>query len=306
MKTSKGKSTINELLSTSHVAIVNKTYDGLERLGLSVDQIRKINPSIILAHFDAWSGPRAQSGSLTGTISYDDNVQASLGIMERFGGTMDKIEEHAHIGTIDVIAGFSGAFVTVAALYNLFHTNRACVAKTSLSSVGQMIQLPFSCGSLAKLKEEHSKSVYRDGVECRGECALDRYYEVLGGEYVFICDMKGKVDDLCGAFGLENTDRDGELQVALEEAFGRVTYERASMILTERNICHVKLESLDEVRSRNIVNAFDLRGQTYQFTVCQHEIGTLQMTAPVSIRMPPQHMRVHLEDLPSTVRTIPS
>ena len=47
---------------------------------------------------------------------YDDLTQATTGIMARFGGSLEHAEEHAHIGTVDVVTGFAGVFATCLAL----------------------------------------------------------------------------------------------------------------------------------------------------------------------------------------------
>ena len=83
----------------------------------------KINDKMILVHFDAWSGPN-EKGQYSNYIGYDDNVQAASGIMERFGGGLHTAEEHAHIGTIDVIAGVACAANVVRALLEFKLNNK--------------------------------------------------------------------------------------------------------------------------------------------------------------------------------------
>ena len=110
-----GRRAFESLVRTSDVVLVNSTEECARRLGVTAEELARLNPDAILLRFDAWGGPR-ESGPLANAVGYDDNVQAGIGIMERFGGSLADAEEHAHVGTIDVIAGVAGAFAAAASL----------------------------------------------------------------------------------------------------------------------------------------------------------------------------------------------
>ena len=95
--------------------------------------------------FDAWGGPCGQ-GPYSEFCGYDDNIQAGIGIMSRFGGGLKESEEHAHIGTIDVIAGVAAAFSLLLALVYRKKKGRTVTARTSLASAGQYLQYCFMFG----------------------------------------------------------------------------------------------------------------------------------------------------------------
>lgn len=70
--------------------------------------------------------------------------------MTRFGGSMDTPEEHAHVGTIDVMCGFGGSRGIAAALYQKLKTGRTGRPRTSLSALSILAQMPF-CYDYARL-----------------------------------------------------------------------------------------------------------------------------------------------------------
>jgi len=103
-----GSEILRRLIEWADVVLVNQAAVQLPSLGLDDASVYAINPEVIIAHFDAFGGP-TEIGPRSQFLGYDDNVQACTGVMARFGGGLETAEEHAHVGMIDVVSGFTGA-----------------------------------------------------------------------------------------------------------------------------------------------------------------------------------------------------
>nr|WP_279588925.1 CoA transferase [Amycolatopsis granulosa] len=141
LKTPAGREILDRLVATSDVVTFNGTVEQMHRLGLDPARLNALRPGIVLVRIDAYGGP--SPGPRSGAVGYDDNVQACTGIMTRFGGGPGTPEEHAHLGTIDALAGFCAAFATVAALIRTTGRDQPQVMRTSLAAAGQLLQIPF-------------------------------------------------------------------------------------------------------------------------------------------------------------------
>ena len=104
------------LLARADVLTVNASEQQLGRLGLSGTDLATLAPRSRAVSPRRMERPeRRPRGSQRS--GYDDLVQAATGIMARFGGGLETPEEHAHFGTIDVLAGLAAAAATAFALY---------------------------------------------------------------------------------------------------------------------------------------------------------------------------------------------
>ncbi|MEO5653508.1 MAG: CoA transferase [Marmoricola sp.] len=141
LATPEGQESLAKLLADVDVVTMNGTDEQRDRLGLSPQRIEALNPRLILVQLDAFGGPTR--GPKSDHLGYDDLAQAATGVMLRFGGGMETPEEHAHFGTIDVLAGFTACVSLGAALERRNLTGRGGIARTSLAAAGNLIQAQF-------------------------------------------------------------------------------------------------------------------------------------------------------------------
>ncbi|MGY4485412.1 crotonobetainyl-CoA:carnitine CoA-transferase CaiB-like acyl-CoA transferase [Bradyrhizobium sp. LM3.2] len=91
--------------------------------------------------------------------------------MLRAGGSSETPDEYVNVGTIDVMGGFSAALAVAAALYQKVRTGQAGRARTSLSAVSGLLQIPF-CYDYAGRGPFDEPA----GIDCKGYGALNRFY----------------------------------------------------------------------------------------------------------------------------------
>jgi crotonobetainyl-CoA:carnitine CoA-transferase CaiB-like acyl-CoA transferase len=270
-----GREILEALIKDYDMLIINCTHESLVRVKLTRQELCKLNPNIILVHFDAWGGA-FEKGLYSNYIGYDDNVQAGIGIMSRFGGGLDHAEEHAHIGTIDVIAGVACAAIAVQALIMKETYNKVFTVRTSLASVGQYIQYPFM------FRERISK--IGTGITCRGEHPLYACYQTKDHWIIFACCLQEtpeKWKEINSLFGNGiNSYQD------LQNIFINYSSVYLLDLCHNHNIGASILKTLEDVRNTNVVSKYDINGPTYQFLKhYNHPVGVLCMIAPIATRM---------------------
>lgn len=174
-----GRQVFEDLVKDVDVIVWNAPDSQIKKMGLDADSLRRLNPNAIFCKLDCFSGVRR--GVRTDYIGYDDLVQAATGIMLRFGGAMDRPEEHAHVGTIDVMCGFGGALSVAAALYQKYRHGRIGRGRTSLSANSGLLQIPFAFDFRGRgLFDEPS------GPEVNGYDELARFYWTASGVWILL------------------------------------------------------------------------------------------------------------------------
>lgn len=141
LRSDAGREALNRLICKADVLTLNATDAQRDALGLSPEALALLNPDAILVQLDAFGGPRR--GPKSDHLGYDDLAQAATGIMVRFGGGMETPEEHAHAGTIDVLAGLTACVALGGALIEKQAVGRTSIARSSLAAAGNMIQAQF-------------------------------------------------------------------------------------------------------------------------------------------------------------------
>lgn len=247
VKSEHGRKVFEDLVKSVDVIFWNAPDSQVRRMGLDAESLRRLNPEAIFCKLDCFSGVRR--GTRTDYIGYDDLVQATTGIMLRFGGAMDRPEEHAHVGTIDVMCGFGGALAVAAALYQKHRFGRIGRGRTSLSANSGLLQVPFAYDFRGRgLFDEPS------GPEVNGYDALSRFYSTASGVYILLSAYETDlprfraVEDLSDLPDLPEEDRAAYLAGAFQMHPAAEWIARLRAADIGCGICN----NIDALRSENL------------------------------------------------------
>ncbi len=247
VKSEHGRKVFEDLVKSVDVIFWNAPDSQIRRMGLDAESLHRLNPEAIFCKLDCFSGVRR--GARTDYIGYDDLVQAATGIMLRFGGAMDRPEEHAHVGTIDVMCGFGGALAVAAALYQKHRFGRIGRGRTSLSANSGLLQVPFAYDYRGRgLFDEPS------GPEANGRDALNRFYSTASGIYILLSAYEADLPRFRAVAGLEalpevaEAERAAFLATALQDQPATEWVARLRAADIGCAICN----NIDALRSENL------------------------------------------------------
>ncbi len=112
LKDPKGVEIAKKLAAKVDILVENFAPGGMDRLGLSYEEVRKINPRIIYASISGFG----QTGRRRNDVSYDVVAQAMGGLMS-VTGQPDGEPLKAGISLGDYMGGYNGVIAILAALY---------------------------------------------------------------------------------------------------------------------------------------------------------------------------------------------
>jgi crotonobetainyl-CoA:carnitine CoA-transferase CaiB-like acyl-CoA transferase len=189
-----------ELVAQADVVLDNSRLGVRERLGISYESLREINPRIISLSITGYgtTGPQA---SLPG---FDPLLQAQSGLMQAQGGYGGEPVFHG-IPVNDVGSAAMSAFAIVGALFARTRTGVGQDIQTSLASQSVLLQI----GELTSYPGGPEPAM--GAPDCIGTSALERYYECADGWIAVACATAPRAAALFEALGLPGGDAETTL-----------------------------------------------------------------------------------------------
>ncbi|MCK1608171.1 MULTISPECIES: CoA transferase [unclassified Bradyrhizobium] len=246
LRSSGGREVFERLIKSVHVIVWNATDQQVKRMGLDMEGLQALNPAAVFCQLDCFGGVRR--GPRSDYRGYDNVVQATTGIMLRFGGSADKPEDHAHDGTIDVMCGFGAGLSIAAALYQKLRTGHAGRARTSLSAVSGLAQVPFCYDYEGRGPFDEPA-----GPDVKGYDALTRLYATASGRSLLLSALEGDVSRFAWIEGLErlpDVPKDARVSY-LTDAIGKASAEEWLSRFKAADIGAAICEDIEAIRSAN-------------------------------------------------------
>lgn len=235
-----GREVFNRLVRSVDLVVINAPERQIKPLGLDHESLQAINPGVLLCRLDCLGGPK--QGPKSNYIGYDDIIQAVSGIMSRFGG-LDTPEEHAHVGTLDVNCGFAAGLSIATSLYHKLKTGKITRARTSLSAVTNIAQIPFAFDYEGRSYHEPS------GREVMGNHPLSHFYQTQNG-WLFLDASPTELNTLASLEGLSGLDVTDDITSFLTQRFKQASSAYWVAILHAADIAAAEPQSIETLRAQ--------------------------------------------------------
>lgn len=236
LKTSEGQAVLSRLIRWADVVVHNFLDETAQRIGLGLNQLRRINKNIVSCRVSAFGG--TVQGAMGQRTGWDPLIQAASGIVTRYG-SLDSPQMHAWASCNDYLCGISAAFGIVVALYQKLQTGYAGDVHTSLARAANFIQLPFMIGT-----EDNRNWGEPKGQSALGESRLQRLYACSDG-WIYVGVATDKADLFISMLTGEEKQTDENV---LQEIFRQKSCDYWLTLLQEVGLgCH-RVTSLVEIR----------------------------------------------------------
>ncbi|TWC05344.1 dimethylsulfoniopropionate cleavage enzyme DddD [Bradyrhizobium macuxiense] len=271
LKSAEGRSVLEKLVRQSDVVIHNFLDRSAEKIGISDQQLRQINPDIISCQVSAWGGPHG--GPFKDDPAFDPVLQAATGITQRYG-TKDAPVLHGIASCVDYITGFSAALGIAQTLVSRQLGRGGAHVRTSLSMGAQLVQFPFTVAS-----ERAARIAEPSGQQAAGYGVHYQTYRTRDGWAFLACRARelGQVAGLLGA--TEPTEG------ALSEVIAGMTCMQAADCLRS-----IKTASIVPVRRLDELRACATLEKSEQFQSGEQHLAMLRTAHPsgyqVSLPLP--------------------
>lgn len=194
LKSDEGRDLLTRLVKVADVLVENFRNGVLDRLGFSIEQLRELNPRLIICSITGFGhdGPESQRAG------YDQIAQGEAGLMSFTGPSDEPTKVGVPIG--DLVAGMNAAYGITAALHEREATGQVRVVRTNLLS-GLVSIHAFQGtrwtvgGDLPEPEGNHHPSIAPYGLFH----AADRPIQIA-------CGNDAAYRRLCGVIGLDAED----------------------------------------------------------------------------------------------------
>jgi len=205
LKSAEGRRLLERMIQNTDVVIHNFLDRSAGGIGLSDEQLRAINPDIVVCQVSAWGGPGG--GPHKEFPAFDPVLQAATGITARYG-TAEAPVMHGLASCVDYITGFAAASGIAHALIARALGHGGSYVRTSLSMGAQLVQFPFVVSTDGRVNDSEPS-----GQQATGYGPHYRVYKA-SDSWIFLACRKSDIAVTAEKIGAKNTT-DAELTAAI-------------------------------------------------------------------------------------------